>query len=261
MSAMSHPSRFAVERLRPGSARGRLVILLLILPITLICGCLAGFAIGRIASPPSDRDQRLARIAADPRGVSGDHLLALGDSHVARWRTQEICGLPLLNASVQGATARDTEVLVAGLPLPRPPRAIILTVGTDDANRKRFREAPEAVIRFRDAFRALLKRVSRRSDLILVTSLPPMDARQVPRFSADVSNALTAIALASCRENAACRVAEGFGEGVPLDDGLHLANDDGAYATLAPRLCAALPRELSIKDGAATRQNPGADAP
>lgn len=241
-------------------ARHRLLALLAIVPLALTFGSLAGFAIGRVSAlPPSYRDQRIAQIAADLRRVDGDYLLAAGDSHVARWRARELCGLPLVNAGLHGATAGDTDDLLAELALPRPPRAIILTVGTNDANRKRFREPPEAIARFSQAFRSLLRRLSHKADLVVVTGLPPMDVRQAAGFSAEAAIGIGAAAEASCRKSASCRVAGGFGEDDALVDGLHLADYERAYGRIAPALCAALAGERSPSPPLG--QNAGADAP
>jgi lysophospholipase L1-like esterase len=229
-------------RARKPSAHRLLVATILVVPLALILGTLAGFAIGRIAAPPlSYRGHRLDEIAAELRRVEGDYLLAAGDSHVARWPAHVFCGLPLVNAGVEGATARDIDELLADLALPRPPRAIILTVGTNDANRKRFRDPPQAVIRFREAFRPLLRRLSRSPGLVVVTGLPAIDGRQAAGFSAEAAAAISASAEALCRASASCRVGGNFSADDALADGLHLADYDRAYARLAPALC----RELA----------------
>ncbi|PTM41182.1 SGNH/GDSL hydrolase family protein [Bosea sp. 124] len=237
-----------------------LATIIVILPLALIFGSLAGFAIGRVSAPPSSyRDQRLAQITTDLRRVEGDYLLAAGDSHVARWRARELCGLPLVNAGIHGATTRDTDDILAELALPRPPRAIILTVGTNDANRKRFRDPPEASARFRHTFRSLLKRLSHRTDLVIVTGLPRMDTRQVVDFSAEAIAGIGSAAETSCLSNASCRVAGTFADDDALIDGLHLADYERAYRRIAPTLCAALAGERPASSPPG--QNAGADAP
>jgi lysophospholipase L1-like esterase len=228
-----------VQAQRAGSLRVVLA-LFIIIPLALVLGSLAGLAIGRVSAPVSYRDQRLAEISADLRRVDGDYLLAAGDSHVVRWRAREFCGLPVVNAGVDGATAADTDALLAELSLPRPPRAIILTVGTNDANRKRFRDPPEAIIRFRQAFRPLLRRLSHRSDLVVVTGVPLMDVRQVAGFSAEAAAGIGAAAEASCRVSPSCRVANSFSPDDVLTDGPHLADYGRAYGRIAPMLCNAL---------------------
>lgn len=233
--------RQTLRRAKAASARHSLLALFLVLPLTLTLGSLAGFAIGRVSAPPTSyRDQRLAEISADLRRVDGDYLLASGDSHVARWQAREFCGLPVVNAGVNGATARDTDSMLAALALPRPPRAIILTVGTNDANRKRFRDPPEAVTRFSQSFRPLLRKLSHRADLIVVTGVPPLDARHVTGFSAEAATDIGASAEAACRASASCRVANSFRDEDALTDGLHLADYEHAYGRIAPTLCAAL---------------------
>lgn len=211
---------------------------LLILPLALIFGSLAGLAIGRIAAPPNTyRDQRLAEITAELSRIDGDYLLAAGDSHVVRWRARAFCGLPLVNAGVDGATAGDTDALLAQIALPRPPRAIILTVGTNDANRKRFRDPPQAVIRFGEAFRLLLGRLSHSAGLVVVTGLPAIDVRQVDGFSPEAAHGIDASAAVACRASASCRVARSFDPEDPLTDGLHLSDYGPAYGRIAPTLC------------------------
>ncbi len=236
--------------------RSRLVALLLLVPLALIGGSLAGLAIGRFSTaPPSYRDQRLVQIRADLRQVEGDYLLALGDSHVARWHAHEFCGLPLVNGGMHGATTRDTRELVDQLALPRPPLAIILSVGTNDANRKRFREPPEAVARFRQAFRGLLRDLSGRAGLVVIATLPRLEERKAPAFSGEVALQIAASAETACREEGSCRLAAGFGDGIALADGLHLADYERAYRAAEPNICAALP------PGRRLRQNLRAEAP
>jgi lysophospholipase L1-like esterase len=245
---------------RATSARRVLLTLFTMVPLALIFGSLAGFAIGRASAPlVSYRDQRLAQISADLRRVDGDYLLASGDSHVVRWHAREFCGLPVVNAGVDGATAGDTDALLAELPLPRPPRAIIQTVGTNDANRKRFRDPPEAVIRFRQAFQPLLRRLAQKTDLVVVTGVPRIDAGQVGGFSIEAGAGIGVEAQASCRRSASCRVAGSFSDADTLTDGLHLADYEHAYSRIAPTLCAALSSRPALSRH--TSQNADADAP
>lgn len=243
------------------AASHRLIIaIVLILPLALIFGSLAGFAIGRIAAPPTSyRDQRLAEITAELGRIDGDYLLASGDSHVARWHAREFCGLPVVNAGVDGATAGDTDALLAQIALPRPPRAIILTVGTNDANRKRFRDPPQAVIRFGEAFRPLLRRLSHTADLVVVTGVPAIDVSQVDGFSAEAATAIGASAETTCRASTSCRVAKSFNADDPLTDGLHLADYGHAYERIAPALCPALANRRPLSPAAS--QNADARRP
>jgi hypothetical protein len=255
-------SRDRKNPIRPdgASARRWLLALLAIVPLALAFGSVAGVAIGRFATAaPSYRDQRLVEIRADLRQVGGDYLLALGDSHVARWHVQEFCGLPLVNGGLHGATTRDTLELLNDLALPHPPRAIILAVGTNDANRKRFREPPEAVIRFRHTFRALLRQVVGKSELVLVATLPRIEPSQNAVFSAQAATDIAASAEAACRTETSCRVADRFGRGVPMMDGLHLADYERAYRDIAPAICGAIAGEVSL--ASPPRQTVGAGRP
>lgn len=235
---------------RAASLRVVLALFVIVISLALILGSLTGLAIGRASAPPTSyRDQRLAEISADLRQVGGDYLLAAGDSHVARWHARQFCGLPIVNAGVDGATAAETDELLAALALPRPPRAIILTVGTNDANKKRFRDEPEAVIRFSQAFRPLLRRLSHKSSLVVVTGVPAMDGWQVAGFSAQAAAGIGTAAEASCRAKASCRFARGLGADDALTDGLHLADYERAYGRIAPALCAAIAGERPALSG------------
>lgn len=239
---------------------GRLATLFVIVPLALIGGSLAGLAIGRFsATGPSYRDERLLQIKTELRQVEGDYLLALGDSHIARWHAREFCGLPLVNGGVHGATTRDTGDMLEELALPRPPRAIILSVGTNDANRKRFREPPEAVARFRQTFRPLLRQLSRRTDLVVVATLPRIDAQAAPGFSQEVATDIAATAEAACGQQKPCRLAARFGDGIAMMDGLHLADYERAYRDVEPGICAALTAETPA--ARSPGQNRGAGAP
>lgn len=233
------PSLLAASA-RDATGRNAMLLLLVVL-LALAAGTLAGFAIGRAGTPPdSYRERRLAEIATDLRELDGDYLLAAGDSHVARWRARHLCGLPVVNAGVNGATADDTASLLAGLALPRPPRAVILTVGTNDANVKRFRDTADAVGRFGDAFRPLLKRLSRKTELVLVTGVPPLDPARAAGFSPAAASGIGSAAEAACRASALCRVANPFRDGVALTDGVHLPDYETTYRRIEPVLCAAL---------------------
>jgi hypothetical protein len=240
----------------PPDAAGRNTLLLLLaVPLALAAGTLAGFAIGRAGAPPDGyRERRLAEIATDLRELDGDYLLAAGDSHIARWRARRVCGLPVVNAGVNGDTAGDTARLLAELALPHPPRAVILTVGTNDANVKRFRDTADAIGRFGGAFRPLLRRLSRKTDLVLVTGVPPIDGARATGFSPAAASAIDTAAEAACRATVPCHVANPFRAGVALTDGIHLRDYEEAYRLIEPVLCAALAMRSRLRTaGANTR--------
>lgn len=241
---------------RPHDTTGRTALLLLVfVPLALAAGALAGFAIGRAGTPHGGYpERRLAEIEIDLREFDGDYLLAAGDSHIAHWRARHICGLPVVNAGVNGATAGDTASLLARLSLPRPPRAVILTVGTNDANVKRFHDTADAVGRFGDAFRPLLRLLSRKTDLVLVTGVPPVDGARATGFSPAAASAIDTAAEAACRATPPCHVANPFRDGVALTDGIHLPDYEEAYRLIEPVLCAALGMRSGLRTaGANTR--------
>lgn len=230
----------AFDRIGSQARRHLLVTTLLTLPLAMMLGSLAGLAIARAGAHTSYRAERLEAITEHLHRIDGDYLLALGDSHIAYWQAVSLCGLPVVNAGVAGATAHDAAELLTELPLPHPPRAIILTIGTNDANGKRFRGTDEALARFRAAFQPLLKLLSRKTDLVIVTGVPPLDTRTANGFSAEAAAGIGEIAEATCRATEFCRALNPFREGVALVDGIHLRDYTAAYERLSPELCATL---------------------
>lgn len=209
----------------------------------------AGFATGRTGFATSAyRAERLDAITAALAGVEGNYVLAIGDSHILRWKVQELCGLPLINAGIDGATSEDIASLLEALDLPRPPRAVVVTIGTNDTYRKRAATAEMAVARFQAGFDEVLGALASRSHPILVNAPPPLDEQRDPRFWAEAIAPIGAAAAAACRGASRCRFQTPFGPATPLAaDGVHLRDYDAAYGSVEAAACAVIraPRLVS----------------
>jgi lysophospholipase L1-like esterase len=252
-SRLLEPARRAVLR-RP------LLLALIVIPLALALGSLAGYAVARAGSAETPyRAARLQAVSADLARIDGDYLLAAGDSHIERWPARTLCGLPLVNAGVSGATAASYASFLDEIALPRPPRAVILTLGTNDANTRRFRDPDQAAARFGTAFRDLLATLTRKAGLVAVTGPPLLDANKAEGFSADAAARIASAAMAACRDAARCIVTSAFPAGLAEVDGVHFADYAAAYREIGEGVCAALGRAKRF--AARIRHNADADAP
>src|SRR5687767_12264802 len=116
----------------------------------LLLAAFAGASYGRVngsakSGGGSYHEARLQVIGAHLRQIPGDYLLVMRDSHAESLFAPTGCSLPVVNAGLAGATAESYSRFFASLSLPRPPRAIILTIGTNDAQSRRINDPDEAV--------------------------------------------------------------------------------------------------------------------
>jgi lysophospholipase L1-like esterase len=214
-------------------------------------GGLAGLAFGHMTGAPASdsasyRDARVQTIGAHLRQFDGDYLLVAGDSHAEHWFVRSLCGLPVVNAGLSGATAQSYARFFAELPLPRPPRAIILTIGTNDAQKRRIGDPDEALARFQAAVESLLGLLGDRTRHIVVTAVPPLDPDRAKGFSPRLAARFSTVLKAACREPG-CGFVDPFASGVPLFDGVHLRDYAGVYAGFGRDLCPALSDPPSIR--------------
>jgi lysophospholipase L1-like esterase len=235
-----------LERVGKIVLRHPLTLALIVLPLALLLGSLAGYGFGRAGSAPPYRATRLQAVTVDLGRIEGDYLLAAGDSHIERWPTRTLCGLPLVNAGLSGATAGAYADFLAGLLLPHPPRAVILTIGTNDANTKRFSNEYEAAMRFEASFEPLLGTLRRTSRIVLVTGVPPIDTARAEGFSAQAAERIGSLAESTCKATSGCLVANPFTPGLPMIDGVHYRDYAAVYRRIGPALCAALEREHAV---------------
>jgi lysophospholipase L1-like esterase len=214
-----------------------LALTLTVLPLALVLGSIAGYAFGKAGSY---RSERLKAATTELQTIRGDYLLAAGDSHIERWPARRLCGLPIVNAGVSGATAASYTEFLAELPLNRPPRAVILTIGTNDANAKRFRDDDEAVRRFEPGLRTLLARLRRDAPLVLLTGVPAIDPDESEGFSVRAAERIGVAGRTLCNDMPGCIPIQAPGHGLAPVDGVHFGDYAAAYRHIGPALCAAL---------------------
>lgn len=225
--------------LRPTPLGASVVALALLAGVSLFS---TGFATGRAGFVTSTyRAERLTAITTALSNLEGDYILAAGDSQILRWPARELCGLPLVNAGIDGATSEDLGNLLATLDLRRRPRAVIVTIGTNDAFRKRSSSPQQAALHFDAALRRVLDDLSRRTSRILVNAPPPIDPHGDSGFWPEAIGPIRAAAEAACRDNGACRFQTPFGaETVLAPDGIHLRDYQAAYARIEAQACSAI---------------------
>ena len=240
------PSRSRLAQAGALVLRHPLALLLAVLPLALVLGSVAGYAVGKAGAY---RAERLRSVSADLRAITGDYLLAAGDSHIERWPARRLCGLPLVNAGLSGATAAGYGQFLAELPISRPPRAIIMTIGTNDASEKRVRSREEAERRFVDGFSPLLARLRRTTPLVVLTGVPRIDPRLVDGFSPAAAERIGQAAHAACTASSGCLYVAAPGAGIAQIDGVHFTDYAAAYRGVAPKLCTALLGETAVATG------------
>ncbi|PZU90575.1 MAG: hypothetical protein DI527_14555 [Chelatococcus sp.] len=201
-----------------------------------------GFATGRsgfVTSPY--RAERLTAITAALSNLEGDYVLAAGDSHILRWHARTFCGLPLVNAGIDGATSEDLGNLLASLDLHRPPRAVIVTIGTNDTFRKRAASPEQAARRFDAGLDRVLGDLARRTSRIVLNAPPSIDKNGSADFWAEAIRPIGTAAEAACLKTRSCRFLAPFGPGTALAaDGIHLRDYDTAYARIEGPACATI---------------------
>lgn len=218
---------------------------LLIASALLLAG-LAGAGYGRVngsadSGDGSYREARLQIIGAHLRQLPGDYILLMGDSHAEGWFAPIGCNLPVVNAGLAGATAESYSRFFESLSLPRPPRAIIMTIGTNDAQSRHISDPDEAVATYRRTVETLLKRAAEQARLVTVTAVPPLDPKRAAGFSPEIARRFSAVLEDTCRKQG-CRFVDPFREGAELFDGVHLADYAKVYAGVWDELCPAIGR-------------------
>lgn len=220
-------------------------------------GGVAGVAFGRISGVPASdrasyRDARAQTVGAHLRQFEGDYILTAGDSHIEHWYVGSLCGLPVVNAGLSGATAHSYAGFFSELPLSRPPRAIVLTIGTNDAQRRRIGDPDETIARFQAAAGVLLGLLGAHAPLVVATAVPPLDPGRAASFSPRMAARFSGILETVCRAHG-CRFVDPFQAGTPLVDGVHLKDYAGVYAGLGSDLCRALAEPPAIRTAGGTQ--------
>ncbi|MBB3810542.1 SGNH/GDSL hydrolase family protein [Pseudochelatococcus contaminans] len=140
---------------------------------------------------------RLRTVEAQAEQIEGDYILLAGDSHVERLYLPQLCGLPTLNAGLSGATLAEVVPFLTAAKI-RPPKLVLISVGTNDAHLKRAPNSDRSLNRFRRNFDELLSIPQWEATPIVISQVPPLRETDNPEFSA------TAIAAFNAIENDAC---------------------------------------------------------
>jgi hypothetical protein len=122
------------------------------------------------------------RIAALNRAFAGmgDDVVLFGDSHSEYiGDPSPLCGRPVINAGVGGISARGYLNLLADLGMPRRASAGLLTIGINSARKKL---TPRSRSAFRDNAAALVAALEARTQKLVVTAIPPVDAEVAHQF-------------------------------------------------------------------------------
>lgn len=180
-------------------------------------------------------------IDAHLRQPPGDYILVMGDSHAESWLASTGCDLPVVNAGLAGATAESYSRFFANLSLPRPPRAIILMIGTNDALGRRIGDPDKAVASYQHRVEALLKRAAEKTKSVTVTAIPPLDSERAVGFSHEIALRFSASLETICSKQG-CQFVDPFPEGAALFDGVHLINYASSYARIWDVVCPAIGR-------------------
>jgi hypothetical protein len=191
-----------------------------------------------VTGPEAHRSFRRSVVQSDLRQISGDYALILGDSHVELLMLPTLCGLPTVNAGMAGATTEHLRSALAGLEVPRKPAIAVLTVGTNDAQSVDVSSLAERAAAFRKSSLALIRRLSKMTDRIVVTAIPPVPDR-THGFAAEVIDAYSGILKDLCRKGL-CTYADPFRsrDALVYADEIHLANYAQSYRKLDPAFCA-----------------------
>jgi len=196
---------------------------------------------------------RLVAIQAHLDEAAAGYVLLAGDSQAElQSPAARLCGAEIVNAGISGAGTALYGELFARLSIPHRPAAVVLTIGTNDLNRKHEPRMPAAAERFEASLGRLVARLRAVSDVVVVTALPPIGAGVADRLDASAvadyserirrlcarDGCLTADPYRALRGGDA-QGADGLARPDALRDGLHLARYRPVLAALEPVLCAA----------------------
>ncbi|WP_147046565.1 SGNH/GDSL hydrolase family protein [Methylobacterium gnaphalii] len=158
-------------------------------------------------------------------------ILFAGDSNAELHSTSgSMCGRTVANVATSGATTQSYADFFEKLSFPVRPRAAVLTIGTNDLNRKKDPRGARSGAAFETALDALLVRMRSITETVLVTAVPPVDhntERSIdPLAVGDYSKRIQA----AC-ERLGCRFIDPFASLREGDTGYGLANvnQDGKH--------------------------------
>lgn len=247
LSILLHPLSRASRLLHPRvGLLPPIAHLLVLLFLAVAIGWVAhgwGASNGPLGAFGGFRQLRMKTIQAQLDQVRGPYLAILGDSHAEHLFLPTLCGLPLVNAGISGATLADVLDLARTITPPRQAQAVLLAVGTNDIWVKRKPETEEAESGFRAGLAALAQRLTiwgRRRALIAIPPVGDKEAALYPRVMAARYSSL----LAQSCEPERCVYFDLFGEALDrpgrpssFSDGVHLRDYAGFVQSREAELC------------------------
>ncbi|MCF4128021.1 SGNH/GDSL hydrolase family protein [Methylobacterium sp. SyP6R] len=194
------------------------------------------------------REARAFAVSGVLKQVEGPYSLLLGDSQMERLYLPALCGHPAIDAAIAGTRISGLRAVAGWIDLPRPPEAIVVTIGTNDLTRRQRSGDPDAATaQFRTEARGLFSELVPRARRVVVTAVPPFDAGRpgVAKFyDVEAAPAYTAILSEECAR-AGCRFVDAYADlrdpasSSRSPDGVHLGLDPAARDRIAARLEAA----------------------
>jgi len=183
---------------------------------------------------------RSKTIQAQLEQVGPNYIMLLGDSHVERAYLSQICGAPVLNAGISGATVRDVLELTKNISITHKPAAIILSVGTNDIWAARHPKTHRAQTAFTMSLAALRQRLSTWTDHLIVVDIPPVAKAMETAFPRDAAQRYAGMLRDRCALTG-CKFLELYAETssdtVEAGDGVHLIDYSGAFHAKEREIC------------------------
>ncbi len=249
MSATLSPQSPARGLRRFRNALPLAALALFLLPLAVGVGWLAHRrGAGGDPAPAFDgfRQVRLKTIQAQLDQVQGDYLVILGDSHAERLFMPVLCGLPLVNAGISGASLADVLDLTRKVAPPRQAKGVLLVVGANDIWVKRNPETEAAEGGFRSGLAALKPRLAAWGPRRALIAIPPVADKEKALFPPAAAARYSQMLAQSC-EPERCGYFNLYGEasdrpGRPsaFSDGVHLRDYAGFVRKREAELCSSL---------------------
>ena len=200
------------------------------------------------------RQVRIKTIQAQLDQVEGPYIVIMGDSHAERLYLPSLCGLPVVNAGMSGATVSDVLDLSRAITPRHKADALLLSVGTNDIWVKRSPETDHAEDAFQKGLAALKSRLRMWSDRRALVAIPPVASGEVSQFPRSAAERYSGMLARSC-EPESCVYLDLFagaqrpaGARSAFSDGVHLRNYAGFVRSWERELCVG----LGLKPGIAT---------
>lgn len=201
---------------------------------------------------------RLIAVQVHLDEAPADYILLAGDSQAELHSpAQRVCGVEVVNGGVSGSSAALYGELLERLAIRRRPRAVALTLGTNDLLVKNDPLGSKASARFEESVTRIVARLRASSDRVVVTAVPPIGrelaGRLEPRAVGDYSARIAALCA-----RIGCRYADpfaplrddgsGFARPGAMRDGLHIAAYRPVLRALEAALCPEAAAEAPAPD-------------